>query len=288
MAFECDTSTILERGPASDVLYGIDTDRKRFVFSASDTSQHNAPTAYHDRWLHLVQSYSHLDLTFKTDRLPALSGISAHVASKTDDKYVAGLWRGDIAAGLLWYVWPCQPAAQGQTYVAPSWSWASAASVWMLDPARRGFVSLVVEDVKSTLASSNPFGEVCAGKLRVSGPLKRCATRDLVKKGHRYFIPKGKEGAAVRFALDTGRAGDLNAASFWCLDCTKDKDLDVGLAQASPRRETFFRPHGLVLVCIDEGKQVYKRMGVFEVYSIAYEETDWHRTGFQTGTITVI
>ncbi|KAF3037795.1 hypothetical protein E8E12_005066 [Didymella heteroderae] len=100
MAFECDTCTELERGPNSDVLYGIDFERKRLVHNASDADDDDR-IAYYDRWLQLVQTYSQLELTYKTDRLPALSGIAYLVASKAKDTYIAGLWKQDIAAGLL-------------------------------------------------------------------------------------------------------------------------------------------------------------------------------------------
>ena len=285
MVFECDTSTVLERGPDSDSLYGFDTDRKRFVFAASDTGDNN-PSKYYDRWLQLVQSYSQLELTYKTDRLPALSGIASHVASKTKDVYVAGLWRDDIAAGLLWYVWPYQPVAPA--YIAPSWSWASTAATWTLDPTRRRFVHLTVVDVQRELATSNPYGEISAASLTVSGPVKQCLTNQLVKKGHRYYALKDEKVPTVRFALDTGHTKDLRSKNFWCLDCTIDKSLDIEMALSTPRRATFFRPHGLVLVCLDAEKQTYKRVGVFEVYCVTDEDTEWHKTGFETATIQII
>jgi hypothetical protein len=285
MAFECDTCTVLERGPDSDALYGFDTDRKRFVFAASDTGD-NTPSKYYDRWLQLVQSYSQLELTYKTDRLPALSGIASHVASKTKDVYVAGLWRDDIAAGLLWYVWPYQPVAP--KYIAPSWSWASTGATWTLDPTRRRFVHLTVVDVQSELATSNPYGEISAASLTVLGPIKQCLTSQLVKKGHRYYGLRDEELPTVRFALDTGHTKDLRSKNFWCLDCTTNKSLDIEMAQSTPRRATFFRPHGLILVCLDAEKQTYKRVGVFEVYCVTSEDTVWHKAGFETATIQII
>lgn len=179
MAFECDTCTRLERGPNSDVLYGIDFERKRLVYNASNADGDERVT-YYDQWLQLVQTYSQLELTYKTDRLPALSGIAYLVASKTEDAYIAGLWKQDISAGLLWYVWPCRPA--NTTYVAPSWSWASVMSAWTLDTTRRRFVNLQILDVHTELSTSNPYGEILNASLTVTGPLKRCNTKQLVKK----------------------------------------------------------------------------------------------------------
>jgi hypothetical protein len=283
MAFECDTCTQLERGSNSDVLYGIDFERKRLVYSASDANRNDRVT-YYDRWLQLVQTYSQLELTYKTDRLPALSGIAHLVASKTRDTYIAGLWKQDIAAGLLWYVWPCQPATT--TYVAPSWSWASVMSAWTLDPTRRRFVNLQIIDIHAELSTSNPYGEISAASLTVSGPLKQCSTKQLIKKGHRYYVFKG-EKLNVRFALDTGLKHDIKSLHFWCLDCTIDKELDIKMARSTQRRETFFRPHGLLLVCLDEEQRVYKRIGVFEVFDTGSSDTDWHRVNFELTTVTL-
>jgi hypothetical protein len=284
MAFECDAYTQLERGPNSDVLYGIDFERKRLVYSASDANNDDRVTFY-DRWLQLVQTYSQLELTYKTDRLPALSGIASLVASKTKDTYIAGLWKQDIAAGLLWYVWPCQPATT--TYVAPSWSWASVTSAWTLDPARRRFVNLKIIDVHAELSTSNPYGEISAARLTVSGPLKRCITKQLIKKGHRYYVFKG-EKLNVRFALDTGLKRDIKSLRFWCLDCTVAKELDIEMARSTQRRETFFRPHGLMLLRLDEEQHVYKRIGAFEVFDTVTNDTSWHRVGFETTTVSII
>ncbi|KAF3006562.1 hypothetical protein E8E13_006384 [Curvularia kusanoi] len=296
MAFECDTCTVLERGADSDTLYGFDVNRKRFVFTTSREqsleglqdaiSEESSSNKHYDRWLQLVQTHSQLKLTYNTDRLPALSGIASHVASKTQDVYVAGLWRNDIAAGLLWYVWPYQSTAP--KYVAPSWSWASTAATWTLEPSRRRFVHLTINHVQTKLATSNPYGEISAASLTVSGPLKQCSAREIVKKGHRYFALKADGSNSVRFALDTGHTRDLRPNTFWCLDCTTNKTLDVEMAQSTMRRETFFRPHGLVLACLDVAKQTYKRVGVFEVYCIDYEASAWQNDGFEMATIHII
>ncbi|KAJ8115431.1 hypothetical protein OPT61_g2920 [Boeremia exigua] len=279
MAFECDTCTTMERGPGSDSLFGYDPERKRLVYAAD--SLH---IRYYDRWLQIVQSYSHLNLTYNSDRLPALSGIACLVASKTDDRYVAGLWRQDIAAGLLWYVWPCRPLESA--YVGPSWSWASPPAVWTFDPERRRFLKLDVIDVDAQLATSNPYGEISAARLVVSGPLKQCTTSQLVKKGPRFFVLKGERSLTVRFAFDEGRIDSRTSSSIWCLDCTSDKALDIEMARLSKRRETFLRPHGLILERVQE--TVYKRIGAFEIFDIPDDGTGWHNTDFVTTTVSII
>jgi hypothetical protein len=282
MAFECDTRTVLERGPGSDSLFGYDPGRKRLVYKATQSLR----TRYYDRWLRIIQSYSQMDFTYQTDRLPALSGIACIVESETNDEYVAGLWGRDIAAGLLWYIYPGQRLLP--TYIAPTWSWASAAGVWTFDPERRCFLELDVIHVHAQLSTSNPYGEISAASLTVSGPLKQCTTRQLVRKGKRYFVLEDKNSAGVRFALDTGQSKSLKSAHFWCLDLTLDKHLDIAIARSTHRRDTFFRPHGLVLERVHEDEHLYRRAGAFEVFDITDHDTDWHKNGFVTTTIEII
>jgi hypothetical protein len=56
-----------------------------------------------ESWRSVVLQYSTLDLTFSHDALPALSGIAQVFAKVFDDKYLAGLGKKTIVAGLLWY-----------------------------------------------------------------------------------------------------------------------------------------------------------------------------------------
>lgn len=279
MIFECDTYTVMERGPGSDSLFGFDQGRKRLVYAADSLHM-----KYYDRWLQIVKSYSHLNLTYDTDRLPALSGIACLVASKTDDQYVAGLWRKDIVAGLLWYVWPCKPV--GSTYIAPSWSWASPPAVWTLDPERRPFLRLDIIEVYTQLATSNPYGEISAAHLVVSGPLKPCATNQLVRKGQRFFGLKSEKLLTVRFAFDASKIDTRSSRPIWFLDCTIDKTLDIQMARLSKRRETFLRPHGLILEQVGAEESVFKRIGAFEIFDIP--DNGWHSIGFVTTTITIV
>jgi hypothetical protein len=53
-------------------------------------------------WYQLVQDYTKREMTIDTDRIPALSGLAAKYAAVSQDRYVSGLWAGNIAYGLLW------------------------------------------------------------------------------------------------------------------------------------------------------------------------------------------
>ncbi|KAH7316886.1 heterokaryon incompatibility protein-domain-containing protein [Stachybotrys elegans] len=81
-------------------------------------------------WWDLVERYAPLNLTHRTDRLPALSGLAKQMAKKrASSRYIAGMWEDSLDADLLWSrrgsSWPATKPVNSSVYVAPSWSWAS-------------------------------------------------------------------------------------------------------------------------------------------------------------------
>ncbi|OCL14849.1 HET-domain-containing protein, partial [Glonium stellatum] len=77
------------------------------------------------QWYILVDRYCIRQLTQKMDKLPALSGLAHEMAAFVGDEYLAGLWRRDLALGLLWNTVDRGDLQACETYRAPSWSWAS-------------------------------------------------------------------------------------------------------------------------------------------------------------------
>ncbi|KAH9204785.1 heterokaryon incompatibility protein-domain-containing protein, partial [Leptodontidium sp. 2 PMI_412] len=76
-------------------------------------------------WPQIVAEYSARDLTFRKDRLPALSGVARQLhTSNPSMQYLAGLWLDHLPEALLWQgplgSRDSQPGAQ-----TPSWSWTS-------------------------------------------------------------------------------------------------------------------------------------------------------------------
>lgn len=80
----------------------------------------------YEKWYRVVGEYARLSLTKHTDRLPAIAGIARQVQLRTDDTYLAGLWKSNIPRGLYWWYGghPSLPARPSVPQ-APSWSWAA-------------------------------------------------------------------------------------------------------------------------------------------------------------------
>ncbi|KAF4610641.1 hypothetical protein D9613_007169 [Agrocybe pediades] len=82
-------------------------------------------------WRTIVEDVSLLELTYESDRLPSLTGLATRFAKylPKNERYLAGLWEGDLARDLLWES-GCVTEEDGphrkrdENGSAPSWSWA--------------------------------------------------------------------------------------------------------------------------------------------------------------------
>lgn len=77
----------------------------------------------------IVEHYSRLNLTKRSDRLPALSGLCKRIQNVRGE-YAAGLWLESIAFDLMWRVErlnvdSTKVLRSKEEYCGPSWSWVS-------------------------------------------------------------------------------------------------------------------------------------------------------------------
>lgn len=86
-------------------------------------------------WWNLVETYSGLGITDANDKLRAIAAIAEelHMADRSHETYLAGLWSGSFLRDLLWITSgshhsprPKNTDPKGPTWwPAPTWSWAS-------------------------------------------------------------------------------------------------------------------------------------------------------------------
>lgn len=120
----------------------------------------------------IVDRYCARELTYLSDKFPALSGIAQGLQPFLGD-YLAGLWRSDIVRGLWWV--KLAGGGPASKYRAPSWSWASVdGPVRTTCPNRKGRLDVQLLDHAIRLADpSNPFGQVRWASLTLRGWTKR-------------------------------------------------------------------------------------------------------------------
>ncbi|KAM3076281.1 hypothetical protein ACMFMG_006215 [Clarireedia jacksonii] len=111
----------LSRGSPDKTLRCLD---KIYNSSIAGANHELAFAKHYDLWRNMVQDYAIRELTHRTDRFPALSGLATEFAYLLDDEYVAGLWRKDLLKGLCWKWHSNKPRKQSTANYGPSWSWA--------------------------------------------------------------------------------------------------------------------------------------------------------------------
>lgn len=143
------------------------------------------------QWRQIVQVFTERELSFDDDRLAAVSGMARQFArmmqaalGREGEKYLAGLWEGDLATELLWTMeddyWRLDFVQQRRpkTWRAPSWSWAAMEGPVMFLPMS-GFTSAlkVLNAVAEPVdAAADEYGRVKSGRLVLRGRVRRGMT----------------------------------------------------------------------------------------------------------------
>ena len=131
-------------------------------------------------WHRVVAQYTKRRLTIPSDKLPAISGIASKIQDATKSTYLAGLWRDNLAEGLLWgsspHLEPPHQANRLTDWRAPSFSWASVdTEIQYYEPDVAEGVearsNIDVIDAQCTLAGLNSLGEITDGFITLRGPV---------------------------------------------------------------------------------------------------------------------
>ena len=218
-------------------------------------------------WYRTVEQYTVRAITKQFDILPAIGGLASRFQGLVDDRYVAGLWAGDLHQGLLWTVeGPIQPGEQ--PFRAPSWSWASInlTSIKFDKISSKEYETwdttwLEIEDVKATLASANAYGEVDGGVLNVTGYMRelRVAGASVAGKVYEYrknsVLDPEAESSVGDIFLDYPRMSTDPPLHVWCMPVLHSASAHGNLTSI-----------GLALVPAGTGERSrFKRIGLAKV-----------------------
>lgn len=112
-------------------------------------------------WAKLVEKYSHRDLTFQTDKLPAISGLAAVVSKALGREFHFAIWQHQAHHMLLWkhsghILGENLVFSRQNTPRAPTWSWASV-------DGRVEFLKGAMEPVQVDIRAKSVF---ITGRLR--------------------------------------------------------------------------------------------------------------------------
>lgn len=163
----------------------------------------------HLRWRKVVENFTERQLTKKTDRLPALSGLAAFNKPNAAEDYVAGLWKSDLPGALLWEV-RHEKSERFIDYYAPSWSWASIhgrVDFTRLDWEDKLPIKCQVLEIVTVPATDNPFGPLKSGFIKIQGLVG--------------ILPRNMEQGSREFWI----RGTREEPHYRCLVCLDSKEL---------------------------------------------------------------
>ncbi|EAT85927.2 hypothetical protein SNOG_07276 [Parastagonospora nodorum SN15] len=120
-------------------------------------------------WSDVVALYSAANMTYPSDKLPALSGIARRNHDERGGAYVAGMWLDeDMLVQLCWRA--IEPRVR-PVQRAPSWAWTSVDGQVRYQVRQEGIMETNygrVLDAKMDLLGTDPLGQVRGGELRLA------------------------------------------------------------------------------------------------------------------------
>ncbi|KAK3370770.1 heterokaryon incompatibility protein-domain-containing protein [Lasiosphaeria ovina] len=136
----------------------------------------SSPRQRHESWNTLVSDYTLRSLTKETDKLVAFAGMARKFSLYENSAYYAGIWQSTLPAGLSWYVYQHYRVQSllPQSYIAPSFSWASVKGNVDIMPAIASEcfnACALINNVNVSLATADPFGAVRSGSITLAGIL---------------------------------------------------------------------------------------------------------------------
>lgn len=138
------------------------------------------------QWRMIVMTFTSRQLTFGSDKMPAIAGAATIMPQAKTSRYLAGLWSETLLLDLMWQVMPWQVLAR-QKYESlayddkeggpPTWSWASMNWGVVWSPQKLPHMVAKVLSAETTVEGVNPYGKVSAGTIKLQGRLKRCTLK---------------------------------------------------------------------------------------------------------------
>lgn len=167
-----------------------------------------------DQWRSMILHYTQLNLSYESDRLPALAAIVERtMVRRKDSQYVAGMWTDTIALDLGWCCDGKRLPRPANRMHIPSWSWASTQGRTMFiryEPGRDLLVGLTY-----TPNGPTALGGVLDARLCLQGPsFTMSITKSLSDRDQRVLLPwEGWKLCRYRSDFEYSSAERLEAPS---------------------------------------------------------------------------
>ncbi len=179
LVWECRTFVNCECGELLYPTMNVDPDfgdGKDFKTAYGDAVLNDGVDSRMKCWHDICMQYSAREITFWSDRLPAISSVARQIDFHGHlGRYLGGTWECTLPLGLLWQS-ACKEnyGARARThwrprpYAAPTWSWLSI-NGWVRIREEMQKPLVRVLDIDYTLAGSDEYGPCSAGIIHIAG-----------------------------------------------------------------------------------------------------------------------
>lgn len=237
-------------------------------------------------WRRLVFDYSSRRLGDHSDKFNALDGIVQELKRQTGDEYLAGIWAGDIIAGLSWYQDASKKGFESmlvnQERTVPSWSWAKVDGPVFFSVGEE--IKATIKEAKVTRNETEvQAGDprlVVEGEITIAAPICELPARELLE----YFDVVTEHGSPRAFShyihFDGGftnpdiSIGEVNGEGVFNYPLGM-RFMELSRGKWDGRQNLAAESRGLVIAPVEGRPKTYRRIGYFVValeYDASMEE----------------
>lgn len=228
-------------------------------------------------WHEVVQAYSRLQITYESDRLPALAALAAKMSGfRKDDTYLAGLWQSTLLHDLPWRNagFPLKNRCKAS---APSWSWASIQGgvEFCFEGESQLLPSLQLVDILYVPVGPPHMGKSAESTLMIKGRVGRIGRQESTSYMHRFKLHVSANAGAPTSALQVSVWPDFESTESAMGAATENNETLIVLFMTSEiEPENLFKQFSGLLLRKASDAPVYERVGWLHV-TYRGKESQW-------------
>ncbi|KAK0625928.1 heterokaryon incompatibility protein-domain-containing protein [Immersiella caudata] len=248
--------------------------------AAVEDDAEDAETRIKETWASIRADYTEMDLSYCSDKLPAISALATEIGSKAGWTYLAGIWKENLFSELHWRCMKQNLSGERLTfkprkvqdagYLAPSWSWASVGIGAIVGDDegedREVFNFSILGCQVDTIDPSFSYGPVKSGYLEVLGRT--------VELAWRYEDRPSWDGSDICLVEEGGTPLAVGDGTLDPLDEPLDPSTRVvclGMSKLRLGRQRIVPVEGLIL--LPKGDSAFRRIGFFRMTApIVFDE----------------
>jgi hypothetical protein len=209
-------------------------------------------------WFNFIEEYTSCNMSFQSDKLPALSGVISALQKLTGDVCLAGVWKSWFLQGLLWrlqqpdrdnYAGSQKKPQRTISWRAPTWSFASVEGAVTYAPLEHDpgmGICAELLDCDVTPKGVNPLGEITDGFAKIRARIT--ALFDVAPQ-------PWERGMVCKIRMTNNRVADGRV--FFDFDVFESFEV------------VMVTPHnGIAIIPVNVAESTYVRVGALSVYRI--------------------